>query len=62
MRSLLPQLIVLALSFARAVLSSDDPCCDFPKAVWEREGLKQQNTLHLFGLREGPQPVELKLK
>lgn len=42
MRSLLPQLIVLALSFARAILSRDDPSCDLPKAVWEREGLKQQ--------------------
>lgn len=41
-RSLLPQLLVLALSLARADLSSDDPSRDLPKAVWEIEGLTLQ--------------------
>ena len=39
MRSLLPQLLVLALSLVRAVLSSDDPSCDWLKAAREKEGL-----------------------
>lgn len=42
MRSLLPQLLVLALSLARADLSSEDPSWDLPKAVWEIEGLTLQ--------------------
>lgn len=42
MRSLLPQLLALALSLARADVSSDDPSCDLPKAVREREGLTGQ--------------------
>lgn len=33
MRSLLPQLRILSLSFARAILSSEDPSCDLSKAV-----------------------------
>lgn len=33
MRSSLPHLLELALSLARADLSSDDPSCDLPKAV-----------------------------
>lgn len=58
MRSFLPQLLVLALSLARADLSSDDPSCDFPKAVWERESLALQGTRVFFSSRDDPRPVE----
>lgn len=59
-RSLLPQVLVLALSLANADLSSDEPSCVLTTAVWEREGWARQKPDIFFNLRDGPHPVKLK--